>query len=146
MHRCGKYPANAVVSRGSNLLIQYVVDGAAAGDLIQLLTGEQHSEADGDQYRGIIRAGSTFVEHPGAGIYVLRHTEAIVADSIQAVLHLKTLDLVQQLYGPGGEIAGAEQRPTGHIVPVDDFHFGGAGCADRKSTRLNSSHVRISYA
>src|SRR5690606_2590415 len=102
--------------------------GAAAGDLIQLLTGEQHSEADGDQYRGIIRAGSTFVEHPGAGIYVLRHTKTIVADSIQAVLHLKTLDLVQQLYGPGGKVTGGVQRATRSVGAVDACHVGGAGC------------------
>src|SRR5690554_1663108 len=104
VHRCGKYAANAVVSRGNYLLVQHMVDGAAAGDLIQLLTGEQYAEADRNQYRGVTRAGCTFIEHSGAGIDVPRNTQAVVAHGIEAVLHLKTLHLVQKLYGPGGKV------------------------------------------
>src|SRR5690606_40301287 len=43
-----------------------------------------------------------------------------------------------------GEMAASVVSPTTTITSV--VCFGGTGCADRKSTRLNSSHVKISYA
>src|SRR5690554_7749429 len=36
--------------------------------------------------------------------------------------------------------------PLVHILPYDTFKFLKNNLLDRKSTRLNSSHVRISYA
>src|SRR5690606_40771374 len=39
------------------------------------------------------------------------------------------------------------QGETHHRIPVNvRFRIGGLSLADRKSTRLNSSHVKISYA
>src|SRR5690349_24201903 len=40
--------------------------------------------------------------------------------------------------------AGAERAPR--LVPLELRLVDGAGVVDRKSTRLNSSHVEISYA
>src|SRR5437870_10318519 len=48
----------------------------------------------------------------------------------------------------GGAGAGAHQRRRPADPPAADAtdHVGDAGPLDRKSTRLNSSHVAISYA
>src|SRR5215467_8156878 len=56
--------------------------------------------------------------------------------------------------GPGFRICLAmPQRPLSHDhreCPADAYHRSGSwarcGCRDRKSTRLNSSHLVISYA
>src|SRR5436305_8281926 len=40
-----------------------------------------------------------------------------------------------------------EENCSLYFVPITTLkNVGGRGCKDRKSTRLNSSHVRISYA
>src|SRR5439155_15529146 len=41
---------------------------------------------------------------------------------------------------------GAQRRPPGRGVAVPHQRHGHLGAGDRKSTRLNSSHVAISYA
>src|SRR3712207_8376072 len=43
-----------------------------------------------------------------------------------------------------GKAGGAHGRPLGDVHPVAELR--GARRADRKSTRLNSSHANISYA
>src|SRR2546426_8271742 len=50
---------------------------------------------------------------------------------------------------PDGREAGEAVRDVGldvHQVGIDPQHGGGADAGDRKSTRLNSSHLVISYA
>src|SRR5690606_40694024 len=49
--------------------------------------------------------------------------------------------------GGTGQIRSARATPFGQFVTVQTCpRCGGAGRIDRKSTRLNSSHVKISYA
>src|SRR5438477_9817182 len=38
------------------------------------------------------------------------------------------------------------RRSAGHVAGIFEFHHAGGGTGDRKSTRLNSSHMSISYA
>src|SRR3712207_8716068 len=40
----------------------------------------------------------------------------------------------------------ARGRELGYALVDEEFEFGLVGAADRKSTRLNSSHANISYA
>src|SRR5690606_41787112 len=44
-------------------------------------------------------------------------------------------------YGDGGQLTEAVRRHPSSVVVLDEIEK-----ADRKSTRLNSSHVKISYA
>src|SRR5947207_8416519 len=45
-----------------------------------------------------------------------------------------------------GELGERLERPVGHQREQHPLDFGGQPGADRKSTRLNSSHTVISYA
>src|SRR5690606_42091838 len=59
--------------------------------------------------------------------------------------------------GAAAHLSPAQPQPLSSAIPIHAVHAGGAerrpvdgvygdGTADRKSTRLNSSHVKISYA
>src|SRR5690606_41988198 len=73
---------------------------------------------------------------------------------LEAAAHLAPVELVDPLDRPGGGDLAVDDEP-GHAVldhlahrpaaPADDRRAAGHGL-DRKSTRLNSSHVKISYA
>src|SRR5439155_22541191 len=63
--------------------------------------------------------------------------EGVLADDGLVALHLHTGDVRHQ---PAGGVELARVDGGGHLEVV------GAGAQDRKSTRLNSSHVAISYA
>src|SRR5690554_7570860 len=62
--------------------------------------------------------------------------------------------LLQELPGRQYRAIGVRETPAdkllqgtvGIVLPGEVYNFLGLGCRDRKSTRLNSSHVRISYA
>src|SRR5690554_6971337 len=72
-------------------------------------------------------------------IDVLRATTAIcsaIDNGVNSVIPVSTIEEAKA-YQDKGFLVGAERQ--GEIV--EGFDFG-----DRKSTRLNSSHVRISYA
>src|SRR5690606_17886906 len=55
-----------------------------------------------------------------------------------------TMGLLPDVEGLQALIAYLNISPEHHVVAYDDE--GGAWAGDRKSTRLNSSHVKISYA
>src|SRR5690606_29096810 len=54
--------------------------------------------------------------------------------------------LLAGLWGPDMALIAGMAAVLGHLFPLWLGFRGGKGVADRKSTRLNSSHVKISYA
>src|SRR3989442_5445586 len=62
--------------------------------------------------------------------------------------HLVARDQHAQILAPEARVLGGVAARGDHppATAVDDHRFGVRDRQDRKSTRLNSSHVRISYA
>src|SRR5690554_7130243 len=58
--------------------------------------------------------------------------EAVAGDAMQGAVGVHRVDVDEVVAFPVPQALGLDRRATGH--------------RDRKSTRLNSSHVRISYA
>src|SRR5207249_12055969 len=79
----------------------------------------------------------------GFGLPCLQRRQSAAPDSIQL------LDL-PRLHGMAGVLGGRDGRPAASCYRTADRSGRGARTAapiaDRKSTRLNSSHVSISYA
>src|SRR5690554_8217357 len=76
-----------------------------------------------------------FTDPATTEIYTLSLHDALPIFAHQALMGQR--DEGAQLLGPG---LGPARRHVGVLVPVQERR------RDRKSTRLNSSHVRISYA
>src|SRR5204863_4811219 len=134
-----------------------VYTDVAAEDLADFLT--EYDLGELLSYKGIAEGveNSNFLVHTSRGHYILTLYEKRVAPedlpfflALMEHLAARGLTCPQPVKNRDGALLGfVAGRPAAVVTVLDGMWIrrpSAAHCGDRKSTRLNSSHVEISYA
>src|SRR5690606_7586234 len=124
---------------GSGSTLRYTGAGDTTDRLFTLSTGISFIEASG--------TGAIVFSNTGSASYVGNGNRTLALGGTNADANIMGGTIVD---GPGGVTTLAKNGPGTWVLTGDNTFTGNTvindGNLDRKSTRLNSSHVKISYA